>query len=920
MTDLDRRINQLSDKLENLYQNQDNFFQAIYELRAEIKQLKEEAVKQAKTGEIAETITFDNIPVFTEQEPLQNKEIEEVFEENTPITIEKEAVSEPKQEIIKTSIVEVETFPSEQKQPKTKSNLEKFIGENLISKIGIVILVIGVAIGAKYAIEKQWITPLMRIVFGYIVGGGLLGLALKLREKYTNFSAVLLSGAAAIMYFITYFAYVFYSLIPQIPTFGLMVVFTVFTVWAAISYNRQVIAHIGLVGAYAVPFLLSDGSGRVAVLLSYMAIINVGILVLAIKKYWKPLYYVSFGLTWLIYFSWYMSKYEHSQHFGLALTFLILFFILFYLAFLGYKFIKNEQFSIENIILLLANSFIFYGLGYEILKQLPSETNFLGLFTFCNAVLHFLVSMLIYKRKLVDKALFYLTFGLMLVFVTITIPVQFHGNWITLLWTGEALLLFWIGRKKQVLIYEYLSYPLILLSLISLLIDWYNAYYYSVKLIPIFNITCLTSVFFIVAIGCVTILNHKITSLVSDKLKDFYDVINYLLPAILIITTYFTFYFEINHFYDLRINNISSGYSQIMAFRNIWLLNYSLAFVSVLSFINLKKIKNQVLGYVCIVLSITTLFVFLTQGFDQFSELREYYLNPDVTSSTLNIGIRYISLAFLALTMFTTYLYTKASFISKEFKYIIPAVLIITTYITFFLEIGNYYSLVNGDNHFRTIWLLNYSLFFVAALSFANLKKIKNQTVGYICIGLNIFVIFVFLFTGLYKFSILREYFVNPSIYSSTALHIGIRYISFAFFALTLFSTYLYTKSSLISQKFRIYFDILLHLSILWIVSSEFLHWLEIARSTEGYKLLSIVWGIYALLLIALGIWKKKKHLRISAMALFGVTLLKLFFYDIRHLETITKTLVFVSLGIILLVISFLYNKYKHLISDEDTK
>ncbi|MDR2848905.1 MAG: DUF2339 domain-containing protein [Bacteroidales bacterium] len=52
-------------------------------------------------------------------------------------------------------------------------------------------------------------------------------------------------------------------------------------------------------------------------------------------------------------------------------------------------------------------------------------------------------------------------------------------------------------------------------------------------------------------------------------------------------------------------------------------------------------------------------------------------------------------------------------------------------------------------------------------------------------------------------------------------------------------------------------------------------------------------------------------------MALFGVTLIKLFLYDIAHLNGIAKTIVFVSLGILLLIISFLYNKYKHIIYDE---
>ena len=68
---------------------------------------------------------------------------------------------------------------------------------------------------------------------------------------------------------------------------------------------------------------------------------------------------------------------------------------------------------------------------------------------------------------------------------------------------------------------------------------------------------------------------------------------------------------------------------------------------------------------------------------------------------------------------------------------------------------------------------------------------------------------------------------------------------------------------------------------------------------------------MYALILIGLGIWKGKKHLRIGAIALFTITLVKLFFYDISLLGTIAKTIVFVVLGILLLIISFLYNKYK---------
>jgi uncharacterized membrane protein len=64
--------------------------------------------------------------------------------------------------------------------------LEDFIGTNLISKIGIVVTIIGVFIGAKYAIDKELISPLLRIVFSYLFAAVLFFIALRLKRKYEN--------------------------------------------------------------------------------------------------------------------------------------------------------------------------------------------------------------------------------------------------------------------------------------------------------------------------------------------------------------------------------------------------------------------------------------------------------------------------------------------------------------------------------------------------------------------------------------------------------------------------------------------------------------------------------------------------------------------------------------------------------------
>lgn len=785
MTNINDQINHLHARLDALAVKQADISREIIHLRMEISRLQliqpGEKVEQ-KASEITASV----------DKAMEEKKAE-VFQ-----TI-------PIQPLVGRAI---ETSVPRAKEPsKGKSDLEKFIGENLINKIGIVITVIGVAIGAKYSIDHDFISPLTRIILGYLFGAGLLGFGMKLKSRYENFSAVLVSGAMAILYFITYAAYDFYQLIPQLVTFAMLVAFTAFTVVAAIQYNRQVIAHIGLVGAYAVPFLLSDGSGRVAVLFSYTTIINVGILIISFKKYWKPLYYSSFALTWLIYFSWYIEQYREIDHFALAMAFLSVFFIIFYTSFLAYKLLRKEQFAKDDIILLLANSFIFFGIGYALLDNESTGRQLLGLFTLGNAIIHFIVGILIYRQKLADRNLFYFVAGLVLLFITIAVPVQLDGNWVTLLWAGEAALLFWIGRTRKVEVYEKLAYPLMVLALFSIMHDWavlygnYQLGHPETRITPLMNINFLTSLLVFGAFGFINVLHRDKRYATSFSMSNsIFRVVPWMLPFILIFTIYFAFRMEIGNYYG-------------------------------------QLIKDSELV--------------IPTGVEKYAE---YRWNLDLAK-------------------------------------------------------------------FRTIWIINYSLLFFSVLSFVNIKKFKEEKLAVFNLGLNVITILVFLIAGLYELSELRESYLqqtNGAYYRIGAFNLGIRYVSYAFVGLTLMACYQTIRRMLIRQDFTMAFDLLLHTTLLWILSSELISLMDISGYTESYKLgLSILWGTYSLMLIALGIWKKKKHLRIGAIGLFAVTLVKLFTYDISHLDTISKTIVFVSLGILLLIISFLYNKYKNIISDD---
>lgn len=257
------KIEILLAKLEGLIKRQESFSSEIDILRKEIVQFH---MGQREENMV---VADELVPEISQQELSSAIEKLQIYQK---VSLHKQQFKR-KHSICKTS------------KPAAKViNFEKLIGENLINKIGIAITVLGVAIGAKYSIDNNLISPLTRIILGYLMGIALLGFGIKLKNNYVNYSAVLVSGAIAILYFITYAAYSFYHIFPVGFAFALMVIFTAFSVLAAIHYDKQVIAHIGLVGAYAVPFLLSEGSGNVTVLFTYMSIINIGILVIAFKN------------------------------------------------------------------------------------------------------------------------------------------------------------------------------------------------------------------------------------------------------------------------------------------------------------------------------------------------------------------------------------------------------------------------------------------------------------------------------------------------------------------------------------------------------------------------------------------------------------------------------------------------------------
>lgn len=342
--------------------------------------------------------------------------------------------------------------PAPQPQKKHPFSLEQFIGLKLLNLVGIVVLLIGIAIGVKFAIDKDLISPLLRIILAYLASGALLLLSTILRKKYEAFSAILFSGAAATFYFTTYGAFEFYGFISRPIAFSIMVALTFATTWVALRFNRQEIAILAFLGAYGIPFLVGGDSGNILALFSYIFIINSGILFVSFRKNWELLKNLSFALTWLIFLSWLVLEYNSKLWFGTGFTFTAAFFTLFTITALGFRMLRKQKMEDIDYLLTGAISLLTYVAVLQLYKNATSEYIFANI-TLFYGLFHFVLSALVYKVFAMYSRLgsWYMFSGILLLIGFV--PMRFEGITVSVIWVAAAIALFAAGflLKKRML-------------------------------------------------------------------------------------------------------------------------------------------------------------------------------------------------------------------------------------------------------------------------------------------------------------------------------------------------------------------------------------------------------------------------------------------------------------------------------------
>lgn len=781
---LENKFDDLQNSLNNIYFHLANLEKALEERKQspvvskDATPIEIQPIIAAQKPEVVVPPPVEELPVVTEKvetpEPVATAELLEEIAEigQTP---EPSYVAEP------------EPVSFWEKYP----DLERFIGENLINKIGIVILVLGMGFFLKYAIDQNWINEIGRTCIGVVTGGVLIGLGHKMRNLYRSFSSVLIGGGIAILYFAITIAFQQYHLLGQELAFLIMILITVSTVVLSVLYDRIELAIFAILGGFGAPFMVSTGEGNYIVLFTYLLILNSGMLVLAFYKKWNLVNQICFVLTTILFGGWlyttllYPETYKPKPYWG-ALIYATLFYLVFFLMNIANNVKENVRFNVFEILQILSNTAFYFTWGMLILNPVENGM-YRGAFTLFVAVVNFVFSFVLFKNTRIDKNLLYLLIGLVLTFVSLAAPIQLEGNHITLFWALECVLVLWLAHKSGIRFLNEVSVLLIGLMLISLVMDWNNLYINisalpGENLFPVFNKGFITSVVAVLGIA---------------------------------------------------------GYSYL---------------------------------------------------------LRRNY---DPEETIFGVAV-------------------------KDHRNSLPVIIILLTYAGIFLELDYQLKIHFPTTRVLIIGCFNY-LYVIGLIFLVREKKAFTQL-----LVLTLAILLIISYLPLYNketIAIRNAYLIQKDVaLGSFILH----YLLSALFLVTFYFIYKFFKTQLQNLQLKTGFQWFAILFILGLLSAELDH-LVVFNQFDGKKTIeailttnhkagfAILWGVFSFLLIYLGMRWKSKTIRIASLSLFGTTLLKLFIFDISGISEGGKIAAFISLGVLLLIMSFMYQKLKAILLADET-
>lgn len=318
---------------------------------------------------------------------------------------------------------------------------------NLVAKLGLVILFIGVGFLIKYVAATVTIPIEVRLAAVVLADFGLLGWGWRMRLTRREIGLPIQGSAIAILMLVIFSASQQFDLIPMGLAFGLLVGLMAFTCLLAVLQEAPWLAAFGITGGFACPLLISSGQGSHISLFSYYAVLNAGVFALAWKRSWHPLNLLGFVFTFVIGGIWGGLRYS-PEHYWSAQAFLILFFLCYAaipLAFISQQRSRTKDYV--DVALVMGTPLLAFGFQVGLVKDIE-----LGLAFSALALGGFYLGLgtVLWRSGNPRWRMMIETFCVLgAIFGTLTIPFALDARWTSAAWALEGAGFVWFGLRQQ---------------------------------------------------------------------------------------------------------------------------------------------------------------------------------------------------------------------------------------------------------------------------------------------------------------------------------------------------------------------------------------------------------------------------------------------------------------------------------------
>ncbi|WP_017187071.1 DUF2339 domain-containing protein [Alkalibacillus haloalkaliphilus] len=356
-------------------------------------------------------------------------------------------------------------------QKRVKQNqVEMKIGLGWINKIGILLILFGVAAAFRYS-YSTWFND-------YAKGGlfSLLGVIMLIggewlyRKNQRVFSLGLIGGGVAVLYGSIFFSYFLLEIIGLITALLLSVLVTVTAIILSLHYQSKTVCTFGLIGGY-IPFysyLISFGLDGVSVYASmtYILILNLSILWISFQKQWNVVHYISYLLNLPSFF----ILIYLSPTLGGSMVYTIAVFLLYLFLRIGYPFSNKVSFKWMDLSILAINTAICCTVIYQLFNGLGWE-DFRGLLAVTFGLLFFGLGRFVGQKMNEQKEMIVLFYGTSITFLVLIVPFQFGVEWLALGWLIESVVIMLYANRHKLVLLEKAGWVIFGLTLVAFLFE-----------------------------------------------------------------------------------------------------------------------------------------------------------------------------------------------------------------------------------------------------------------------------------------------------------------------------------------------------------------------------------------------------------------------------------------------------------------